>query len=73
MSLSNKSVNKIAAALVEEVTEELVETGAWLDFLHTNIGGIIVDKLGQVDDEILTDLIMCIGDRIGLKAYTSLD
>jgi hypothetical protein len=73
MSLSNKSVNRIAAALVEEVTEELVETGAWLDFLHTNIGGIITDKLGEVDDEVLAELIMCVADRIGMKPYTDLD
>lgn len=73
MPLSNKSVNRIAAALVEEVTEELVETGAWLDFLHTNIGGIITDKLGEVDDEVLAELIMCVADRIGMKPYTDLD
>jgi hypothetical protein len=73
MALSNKSVNRIAAALVEEVTEELVETGAWLDFLHTNIGGIITDKLGEVDDEVLAELIMCVADRIGMKPYTDLD
>lgn len=73
MALSNKSVNRIAAALVEEVTEELVETGAWMDFLYNNVGGIITDKMGQVDDEVLADLIMCVSDRIGLKAYTNLD
>jgi|688.fasta_scaffold00111_40 hypothetical protein len=71
MSLSNKSVNRIAAALVEEVAEELVETCDWIEFLHTNIGGIIVDKLGQVDDEILAELIMCVADRITLKPYTN--
>jgi hypothetical protein len=73
MALSNKSVNRIASALVEEVAEELVETGEWLEFLHTNVGGIITDKLGQVDDEVLAELIMCVADRIGLKPYTNLD
>jgi hypothetical protein len=73
MALSNNSINRIAAALVEEVAEELVETGAWLDFLHTNIGGIITDKLGEVDDEVLGELIMCVADRIGMKPYTDLD
>jgi hypothetical protein len=71
MALSNKSMNRIAAALVEEVAEELVETTDWIEFLHTNIGGIIVDKIGQIDDEILAELIMCVADRISLKPYTN--
>ncbi len=73
MALSNKSMNRIAAALVEEVADELVETTDWIEFLHTNIGGIIVDKLGQIDDTVLAELIMCVADRIGLKPYTNLD
>jgi len=73
MALSNKSLNNIAASLVEEVTEELVESNEWLEFLHTNVGGIVVDKLGQIDDDILAELIMCISDRICLKGYTNLD
>ena len=73
MALSNQSINRISAALVEEISEELVESGYWLDFLHTHVGGIIVDKLGQLDDDVLSELIMCVSDRIGLKPYTNLD
>ncbi len=73
MALSNQSINRISAALVEEVTEEICESGYWIEFLHTHVGGIIVDKLGQLDDDVLTELIMCVSDRIGLKAYTNLD
>jgi hypothetical protein len=73
MALSNQSMNRIAAAMVQEVVDELMDTGEWMDFLHTNIGGIIVDKIGQIDDEVLAELIMCVSDRIGLKAYTNLD
>jgi hypothetical protein len=73
MSLSNQSMNKIASAMVQEVTEELYESDEWMDFLYTNIGGIIVDKLGQIDDTVLAELIMCVADLISLKAHTNLD
>lgn len=73
MALSNQSLNRIAAAMVQEVVNDLMDTDEWTDFLMTNIGGIIVDKLGQVDDEVLADLSMCVQDRIGLKAYSNLD
>lgn len=69
MSLSNKSMNNIAKAIVQEVVEELFESDEWMDFLHTNIGGIIVDKLGQIDDEVLGELIICTADRIGLRSF----
>lgn len=69
MALSNKSMNNIAKAIVQEVVEELFESDEWIEFLHTNIGGIIVDKLGQVDDEVLAELIMCTADRIGLRSF----
>lgn len=70
MALSNKSVNKIAEAIVPEVVEELMQTDEWMEFLHTVIGGIIVDKIGQIDDEVLAELIMCTADRIALRPYT---
>ena len=69
MALSNKSMNNIAKAIVQEVVEELFESDEWMEFLHTNIGGIIVDKLGQIDDEVLAEPIMCTADRIGLRSF----
>ncbi len=69
MALSNQSMNQIAKALVQEVVEELYESEEWLDFLYTNIGGIIIDKLGKIDDQVLAELIMCIADRISLKSH----
>ena len=69
MALSNKSMNNIAKAIVQEVVEDLFESDEWTDFLMTNIGGIIVDKLGQVDDDVLGELIMCVADRIGLRSF----
>jgi len=73
MALSDQSLNRIADAMVKEVVEDLFESDEWTDFLMTNIGGIIVDKLGQVDDDVLGELIMCVADRISLKAHTNLD
>lgn len=69
MSLSNKSMNNIAKAIVQEVVEELFESDEWIEFLHTNIGEIIVNKLGQIDDEVLGELIICTADRIGLRSF----
>ncbi len=63
-------MNKIASAMVQEVVEELYESDEWMDFLYTNIGGIIVGKLGQIDDTVLAELIMGVADRISLKAHT---
>ena len=56
--------------MVQEVVEELYESDEWMDFLYTNIGGIIVGKLGQIDDTVLAELIMGVADRISLKAHT---
>ena len=69
MTLSNKSMKKIAAALAEDVAADLIHDDDWLDFLHTAIGGLIVNKLGQIDDEVLGELIICTADRIGLRSF----
>lgn len=69
MPLSSTATNNISKAIVQEVVEELQESEEWLQFLHTNIGGIIEGKLGQIDDNVLSELIMCTADRICLRFY----
>jgi len=69
MTLSNTSIKKIAAALAEDVAADLIHDDDWLDFLHTAIGSLIVNKLGQIDDEVLAELIMMISENLYVKSY----
>lgn len=69
MTLSTKSMRKIADALAVDIAADLINSDTWLDFLHTEVGGLIVDKLGQIDDEVLAELIMMISENLYVESY----
>lgn len=66
MALSNKTLHNLGAALTPEVVDEIFKSEEWVDFMLQTIPGVIVDKLGPIDDEILGELSFIIFDRINI-------
>lgn len=66
MSLSNKTLQNLADALTSEVVDEIFKGEEWVDFMIQTIPGIIQDKLGPIDNEILGELSFMIFDRINI-------
>lgn len=66
MTLSNKTLNNLATALTPEVVDEIFKSEEWVIFMQEAIPGIIVDKLGPIDNEILGELSCMIFDRINI-------
>ena len=67
MTLSNKTFQKLADALAPEVADYIFADSRWVDFVQEIIPDAVKDKLGDVDENVLFDLSMCIMDRIVLK------
>lgn len=66
MTLSDKTLHNLAATLTPEVVDEIFKSEEWVDFMIQTIPGVIVDKLGPIDDEILGELSFMIFDRINI-------
>jgi hypothetical protein len=64
MTLSNQTYNKLASALAPEVIDYIHKDERYTMFLHEIISDAVVDKMGQIDDEVLLELSMCIMDKI---------
>ena len=64
MTLSNQTYNKLASALAPEVIDYIHKDERYAIFLHEIIRDAVVDKMGQIDDEVLLELSMCIMDKI---------
>lgn len=64
MSLSNKTINDLAKALVPEVIDYIHSDERYVDFLQEIIPDAVQDKLGDIDEELRFELSLCIMDRI---------
>ena len=64
--ISAKSLNKIAAALAPEVVEYIYNDERWFEFLMEVVTDAVVDKMGQLDCELHTELCCAISEHIGL-------
>ena len=64
MTLSNQTYNKLASALAPEVIDYIQKDERYVMFLHEIIPDAVVDKMGQIDDEVLFELSMCIMDKM---------
>lgn len=64
MTLSNQTYNKLASALAPEVIEYIHKDERYVLFMQEIIPDAVVDKMGQIDDEVLFELSMCIMDKI---------
>jgi hypothetical protein len=67
MALSAETTSKLADALVSEVIDTIHEDERYVTFLHEVIPDAIHSKLGNLDDDLLFDLSMCIMDRMMLR------
>ncbi len=67
MALSNKTIQALSDALAPEVVNYIYEDERWVNFLQEIIPGAIISTLGQVNDEVLFDLSMCIMDSLVVK------
>ena len=64
MTLSNQTYNKLASALAPEVIDCIHKDERYVLFMQEIIPDAVVDKMGQIDDEVLFELSMCIMDKI---------
>lgn len=64
MTLSNQTYNKLASALAPEVIDYIHKDERYVLFMQEIIPDAVVDKMGQIDDEVLLELSMCIMDKM---------
>jgi hypothetical protein len=64
MSLSTKSIQDIASALVPDVVKYIEEDSRYVDFMQEVIPDAIQSFLGNVDADLKFELSLCIMDRI---------
>jgi hypothetical protein len=67
MSLSPKTVNKIADALKPEVIEHIYMSEKYAECMQQLIMDAIDDKMGEMDEDLMFDLGMLLFDRIEFK------
>jgi hypothetical protein len=68
--LSNQTIQKMSAALAPEVMDNIYCSEQWTTMLHDVIPDIITAKMGEIDDELLYELSLCVMDKIYLKCDT---
>ena len=68
--LSNTTIQKMAAALAPEVMDNIYSSDAFVTMMHEVIPDIITAKMGEIDDELLYELSLCVMDKIYLKCDT---
>jgi hypothetical protein len=64
MSLSTKSIQEIASALVDDVIKYIEEDSRYVDFMQEVVHDAIQSYLGSVDEDLKFELSLCIMDRI---------
>lgn len=67
MALSNQTVSKLADALSPEVIDYIFNDERWVDFMHEIVPDAVQDKLGDLDEDLMFELSVCIMDRIMLR------
>ena len=67
MSLSPKTVSKIADALKPEVIECIYMSEKFTECMQQLVMDAIDDKMGKMDDDLMFDLGMLLFERIELK------
>ena len=68
--LSNTTIQKMSAALAPEVMDNIYSSEAFVTMMHEVIPDIITAKMGEIDDELLYELSLCVMDKIYLKCDT---
>lgn len=65
--LSSKAYNLLAKTLAPRIANELQCSDKFVELMHDIVPGLIVDELGEMDDETLFELSLCVMDKIYLK------
>lgn len=65
--LSNKAYQMLANTLAPRIANELQSSEAFVDLMHEVIPDLITQELGEMDDEVLFELSLCVLDKIYLK------
>ena len=68
MGLSSKTYNNLAKALADEVADYISQDERYAEFMMEIIPDAIQSNLGNMNDEVLMELSMCVMDKIYLKA-----
>jgi hypothetical protein len=64
MSLSVSTIQNLSTALTHEVIDYIYQDERWVEFMQEIIPDAVKEKLGQIDDDVLFELSLCIMDRI---------
>ena len=64
MTLTTKSIQEIASALVPDVIKYIEEDSRYVDFMQEVIPDAIQSHLGDVDEDLKFELSLCIMDKI---------
>jgi hypothetical protein len=67
MALSNSTILKLSEALSQDVADYISEDERFFDLMVELIPDAISAKLGDVDPIVLSELSMCISERLALK------
>jgi hypothetical protein len=67
MALSESTIQRLADALCDDVASHISEDDRFFDLMVKLIPDAIYAKLGDVDDQVVAELSMCISERLVLK------
>lgn len=62
--LSSKAYNMLAKTLAPKVIDELFSSDKFITFLHEEVPAVIEAELGEMDEETLFELSLCVMDKI---------
>lgn len=66
MALSDSTIQRLADALSDDVAQYITEDERFFDLMVELIPDAIRDKLGNVEDQVLAELSMCISGQLRL-------
>jgi hypothetical protein len=73
MTLSVSTVRKLAETLTPEVVEDILTDSKVIELLHEIIPETIKNHMGEVEEDLLYELSLCIMDNIYLKTTNKKD
>jgi hypothetical protein len=68
--LSNKAYKMLADVLAPRIANELQSSERFIEILHEVVPDLIVNEIGECDDEVLFELALTVMDRIYIKTQT---
>ena len=65
--LSNKAYKMLADVLAPRLANELQSSERFVEFMHEVVPDLITAELGEMDDDTLFELSLCVMDKFYLK------